>query len=265
MVWLAVTRPDMPRRIVSATITSTNREWSSSVSSQWMSTAQAVLVGQRHRELDRLDAVLAGQLVVRDAADHVGAELDGLAHQLPAAVEAEDALLRERDQLQVDQAARPPRAGRPARAAPRSSGSQTSTWLRTCWTPQASCQRSTCRTRACTSSTVRSCDPLGPDRDALEQRAGHVRPRLADGEHRVEVDVRLDQRRRDQPAVRGRWSRRASRRVDGDDPAVVDAEVGERVLAATRALRRIRSIMWPSSRITGGRTAAPGRRNPGRD
>ena len=38
MVWLAVTRPDIPRRIVSATMTSTNREWSSSVSSQWMST-----------------------------------------------------------------------------------------------------------------------------------------------------------------------------------------------------------------------------------
>ena len=38
VVWLAVTRPDMPRRIVSATITSTNRDCSSSVSSQWMST-----------------------------------------------------------------------------------------------------------------------------------------------------------------------------------------------------------------------------------
>ena len=67
--------------------------------------AQAVLVGQRDRELDRLDAVLAGQLVVRDPADHVRAELDGLAHQLPAAVEAEDPLLRERDELQVDHAA----------------------------------------------------------------------------------------------------------------------------------------------------------------
>ncbi len=37
MVWLAVTRPDIPRLIVSAAITSTKRAWSSSVSSQWMS------------------------------------------------------------------------------------------------------------------------------------------------------------------------------------------------------------------------------------
>ncbi len=37
----------------------------------------------------------------------------------------------------------------------RSSGSQTSTWLRTNWTPLASCQRSTVRTRRLTSSTVR--------------------------------------------------------------------------------------------------------------
>ena len=44
-------------------------------------------------------------------------------------------------------------------------------------------------------------DPLGPDRDALEQRAADVGPRLADGEHGVEVDVRLDQRRGDQPAA----------------------------------------------------------------
>ena len=66
---------------------------------------QAVLVGERHREPDGFHAVLAGQLVVRDAADDVGTQLDGLAHQLPAAVEAQDALLRECDELQVDQAA----------------------------------------------------------------------------------------------------------------------------------------------------------------
>ncbi len=42
---------------------------------------------------------------MRDPADHVGADLDGRAHQLLAAVETEDALLRERDKLQVDHAA----------------------------------------------------------------------------------------------------------------------------------------------------------------
>ena len=38
VVWLAVTRPSSPRRMVSAAMTSLKREWSSSVSSQWMST-----------------------------------------------------------------------------------------------------------------------------------------------------------------------------------------------------------------------------------
>ncbi len=57
--------------------------------------AQAVLVSQRHREPDGLHAVLARQLVVRDPADDVGPDLHRLAHQLAAAVEAENPLLRE--------------------------------------------------------------------------------------------------------------------------------------------------------------------------
>ena len=144
-MWLAVTRPDMPRRIVSATI---DLDEPGVVVVGLVAVdvdAQPVLVGQREREPHRLDAVLAGQLEVRDPADHVRAELDGPAHQVAAAVEAEDALLRERDELQVDQSRAPPRAARPGRASARSSGSHTSTWLRTCCTPLASCQRSTCR------------------------------------------------------------------------------------------------------------------------
>ena len=44
-------------------------------------------------------------------------------------------------------------------------------------------------------------DALGPDRDALEEGATLVVTRLADREHRVEMDVGLDQRRRDQGAL----------------------------------------------------------------
>src|SRR3954463_16127788 len=41
-------------------------------------------------------------------------------------------------------------------------------------------------------------DPLAPDLDPLEQRATPVITRLADGEYGVEVDVRLDEGRRDE-------------------------------------------------------------------
>ena len=39
VVWLAVARPSMPRTIASRATTSTNRDWSSVFSSQWMSTS----------------------------------------------------------------------------------------------------------------------------------------------------------------------------------------------------------------------------------
>ena len=106
VVWLAVTRPDMLRpdrlghhdldepRVVVVGLVAVDVD------------PQPVLLGQRERETHRLDAVLAGELVVRDAADDVGAELDGLAHELATAVERKDAELRKRDELQVDLAAR---------------------------------------------------------------------------------------------------------------------------------------------------------------
>src|SRR5260370_1191268 len=43
-------------------------------------------------------------------------------------------------------------------------------------------------------------DTLGPDGDAVEQGAGLVLPRLANGEDGIQVDMGLDQRRRDQRA-----------------------------------------------------------------
>ena len=41
---------------------------------------------------------------------------------------------------------------------------------------------------------------LGPGEDALDQRAALVVARLADGQDRVHVDVRVDERRREEPA-----------------------------------------------------------------
>ncbi len=180
MVWLAVTRPDMPRRMVSAAITSTNLECSSSVSSQWMSTCEPVLVGEREHELDRLDAVLAGQLVVRDPADDVGAQLNGLAHQLPAAVEAQDALLREGDELQVDQAAYllAQLDEGPQRAQLRIAHIDVAADMLDAAGQLPAQDLPDPRLHVLAGQAGH---PLGPHRDALEQRAGHVRPRLTDG------------------------------------------------------------------------------------
>ena len=63
---------------------------------------QAEFFSQVEGELHRLDTVFAGELVVRDAADDVGAELGRLAHKFTAAVERHDAELRKCDQLQID-------------------------------------------------------------------------------------------------------------------------------------------------------------------
>ena len=61
--------------------------------------------GQLEQEVDLLDAVLAGPLVVGDAADDVAAQAHRLAHQLLAVGERQDAVLGEGDQAQVDQVA----------------------------------------------------------------------------------------------------------------------------------------------------------------
>ena len=67
---------------------------------------------------------------------------------------------------------------------------------------------------------------LAPDVDALDQRAALVPARLAGGERRVEMQVAVDERRRDEPALDSRSSRFASP-LD-DEPAAVDVQVGER-------------------------------------
>src|SRR5215469_9921358 len=137
---------------------------------------------------------------MRDTADHVRAELSGPAHELAAAVEAEDAQLRERDELQVDQA--------PDLLAQIDQGAQrgqlriadidvapdvlhAAGQLPPQHLPHA-------RLDVCVGEVG---DPVSPDRDALEQGARDIRPWLANGQYRVKMYVRLHQRRRDEPAA----------------------------------------------------------------
>ena len=194
---------------------------------------QPVLVGQCHREPDRLHPVLAGQLVVRNAADHVRAEFHRAAHQVLPAVEGQDPLLRERHQLQVDQAADLlAQVGQgPQRAQFRVADVHVAAHV---LHPAGQLPAQDLPHPGLHVLVRQLRDPLCPHRDALEQRPGHVRPRLPDGEHRVQVNVRLDQRRRDQPPAQvddlpGRAAR--GRRVAGHQPAAGDAKVGKRVLA----------------------------------
>ena len=64
--------------------------------------AQAFVGSERECELDRHLAVLTRELEMRYGADDVDAEVDRLSHQVLAAVERHDSLLRKGDQLQGD-------------------------------------------------------------------------------------------------------------------------------------------------------------------
>jgi len=74
--------------------------------------------------------------------------------------------------------------------------------------------------------------PVGPGQDALDERAGFVMARLTDRERGIHVDVRVDERRRQEAAIgleldRLRASRggQLPRRADGRDPVALDEDI----------------------------------------
>jgi hypothetical protein len=78
--------------------------------------------------------------------------------------------------------------------------------------------------------------PLGPRLDALDERAGLVVARLPDGQDRVEVDMRVDERRGEEAAVRVEDAavigRDRAGRPDLGDRVAVGPNVDERDVAA---------------------------------
>ena len=194
---------------------------------------------------------------MRDAADDVGAQLDGLAHQLLAAVEAEDALLRERDELEVDQAAHL-LAQVDQRAQRGQLGVADVDMAAHVLDAAGELPAQHLPDPGLHVLVGEVLDPLGPDRDALEQRAGHVRARLADGQHRVEVDVRLDQRGSDQPAAQVDDLARRSSAGGRGDAALVDADVGDGVLPGDAGVAK-EQIDHPAIIACPRRTAERGR------
>ena len=74
--------------------------------------------------------------------------------------------------------------------------------------------------------------PLGPGEDPLDERARLVVARLADGQDGIEVDMGVDERRRQEPTLGVeldglRPARRGedARRADGGDPIALDEDV----------------------------------------
>ena len=184
--------------------------------------AQALVGCERHRELDGPLAVFARELEVGNGADHIDAHFDRLAHQLLAALEREDPLLGKGHELQghlvadllaqLQQGAHRPQLGvahvdmaahelHAVGELPAQHGAHT----------------------ALDVVDAERLDALRPDGDALEKGARLVVPRLAHREHRVEVDVRLDQGRRDQRAAQ--VYDLSGLGLGGGDSAVQDADL----------------------------------------
>jgi len=155
--------------------------------------AEAFVRRERKGELDRLLAIFARQLEVRDRAHDIDAEVDGPTHQVLAPVEGHDPLLGKRNQLEADLV-----AYLLAQLDQGAHGLQ----LRIAHVDVRTDELDAVGELPAEHGAHplldvvdgQALDPVGPDRDALEQRAGLVVSRLADGQHRVEVDVRLDQR-----------------------------------------------------------------------
>ncbi len=160
----------------------------------------AVTLGEVHQKHHRADPFVAGVLIVRNAAHHVGAHLDGARHQLPAVGIRFDSLLRKGDNLQIDEIGgllfhRQQRLqGRQRRVGDIHMGADV---LDAEIAQHADgFQRSL--TGVLRGNTRFALAPAG---DAFKQGAAAVPLRLARGEGGVKMDMRLDEGRDRQPAL----------------------------------------------------------------
>jgi len=100
---------------------------------------------------------------------------------------------------------------------------------------------------------------LGPDRDAFEQRARLVVTGFADREHRVQVDVRLYQRRRHQSPAQVDDLLRL--RLRGGDPPVADSDFAgfgrSRQMARRQSTARLAARPHNRYRVGKGAIACP--------
>jgi hypothetical protein len=154
------------------------------------------LARQVEQEVDLLDTVLAGPFVVRDPADHVAPESHRLAHQALAVGERQDPVLGEGDESEVDDV-----GDLVAELEERPERDE----VRVAHVDVAADEPGPLSDLPEDGFAGPRLDvlvgqerlPLGPREDALDQGARFVVPRLPDRQHRVHVDMRVDERRRD--------------------------------------------------------------------
>ena len=202
--------------------------------------AARVLLRELEHAVHFLQAELGRRLVVRDAADAVDAEPERVLEPLLVAVAREDAVLRERGDLHRaevgDLVAQPQEAAHHRLVLARDVGVRAD-------------EERPLRDRPA-HDLARALEDvllgearlqLAPDVDALDQRAGLVPARPARGERRVEMEVAVDERRRDEACVRVDLLRAVGgERLADPRPASVLGERGRRAArrAGVRCARR---------------------------
>ena len=113
--------------------------------------------------------------------------------------------------------------------------------------------------------------PLGPGLDALDERPGLVVARLADGQDGVQVDVRIDERRGEEPACGVELAAavggdRAGRRDGRDrDRPSTDRSTGSTGRPSVGWTRALRTMSPDVATGTSGRSGNPGAVCCGRD
>ena len=188
--------------------------------------AQAALGRDVAQHLDRARAVLHRALEMRNAADHVDALVERAVEILRGRRRAEIAVLRKRDELQVDigrdlllHVEQRIDRGEPIVAD----------------IDMAADREQALRDREIAIAQRALGDRLGrqqrlqlaPQRDAFEQGAGLVQPRQPQRQRRVHVEMDVDEGRRHQQALRVDGARRFAREAafERRDLAVADADV----------------------------------------
>ena len=188
--------------------------------------AQAALGGDLAQGAHRRRAVRHRALEMRDAADHLDAAIERPREVLDRARRAVEAVLRERDQLEIEIRRHAPlhleerTHGEEPVVADVDMGADGEQSLRD---REVAIAQGALDHRLVRQEGLQ----LAPERDAFEERAGLVEARLAERERRVHMEMGIDERRRDEMAggVQHRCCASVERGADGGDPSGANDDI----------------------------------------